>query len=95
MSRGARHLRSGDDGTAVGMEGFRFHDLRHTNATLAAASGAPLVALMARLGHASAAAAAAAAAAIRYQHKIEGQDEAVAEFVEEIGRSAARLKRSS
>ncbi len=45
---------------------------RDTNATLAAASGAPLPALIARLGHAS------AAAAIRYQHKIEGQDEAVA-----------------
>jgi integrase len=67
---------------AVGMEGFRFHDLRHTNATLAAASGAPLVALMARLGHAS------AAAAIRYQHKIEGQDESVAEFLESVGRAA-------
>ena len=47
---------------SVGMDGFRFHDLRHTNATLAASSGAPLRALMARLGHAS------AAAAIRYQH---------------------------
>lgn len=68
---------------AVGMDGFRFHDLRHTNATLAAASGAPLVALMGRLGHAS------AAAAIRYQHKIAGQDERVAEYLDGIGRSAA------
>lgn len=79
---------------AVGMEGFRFHDLRHTNATLAAASGAPLVAPMARLGHAS------APAAIRYQHKIEGQDEAVAEFLEGIGRAAipvesAEVRRTS
>jgi len=65
--------------SAVGMEGFRFHDLRHTNATLAAASGALLVALMARLGHAS------AAAANRYQHKIEGQDETVADFLELVG----------
>ncbi|HEV2121928.1 MAG TPA: site-specific integrase, partial [Chloroflexota bacterium] len=64
---------------AAGMEGFRFHDLRHTNATLAAASGAPLPALMARLGHAS------AAAAIRYQHRIEGQDEEVAEYLEAFG----------
>ena len=61
--------------------------MRHTNATLAAASGAPLVALMARLGHAS------AAAAIRYQHKIEGQDETVADFLELVGR-AAEPKRS-
>jgi hypothetical protein len=49
---------------AVGMKGF--HGLRHTNATLAAASDAPLAALMARLGHAS------AAAAIWYQHRMEG-----------------------
>ncbi len=35
----------------VGLEGLRFHDLRHTGATLAAATGAPLRALMARLGH--------------------------------------------
>ena len=39
------------------MTGFRFHDLRHTAATLAAASGTSLKALMARIGHASAAAA--------------------------------------
>jgi integrase len=65
---------------AVGMQGFRFHDLRHTNATLAAASGAPLAALMARLGHAS------AAAAIRYQHQVEGQDETVAAYLDDVGR---------
>jgi integrase len=75
------------------MEGFRFHDLRHRDATLAAASGAPLPVLMARLGHAS------AAAAIRYQHKIEGQDAAVAAFLDQIGRnatapSAAEVRRS-
>ena len=53
----------------------------HTNATLAAASGAPLPALMARLGHAS------AAAAIRYQHNVAGQDEAVATFLQEVWRT--------
>ncbi len=42
---------------AAGIEELRFHDLRHTHATLAAASGAPLRAVMHRLGHASAAAA--------------------------------------
>jgi hypothetical protein len=62
------------------MDRFRFHDLRHTNATLAAASAAPLPVLMARLGHAS------AAAAIRYQHAVDGQDEAVAEFLDEVAR---------
>lgn len=68
---------------AVGMKGFRFHDLRHTNATLAAESGASLRSLMARLGHAS------AAAAIRYQHKLEGQDAKIADFLDNIGRSAS------
>ena len=68
---------------AAGVESLRFHDLRHTSATLAAASGAPLRAVMHRLGHAS------AAAALRYQHRLEGQDKAVAEFLEVIGRTAA------
>ncbi len=67
---------------ATGMEGLRFHDLRHTNATLAAASGAPLRALMARLGHAS------SDAALRYQHRMAGQDEAIAEFLDTVGRAA-------
>ncbi len=63
----------------VGMTGFRFHDLRHTAATLAAASGATLKVLMARIGHAS------AAAALRYQHVIEGQDAAIVDFLERFG----------
>jgi integrase len=62
----------------AGVEGVRFHDLRHTNATLAAASGAPLRAVMHRLGHAS------AAAALRYQHRLEGQDDAIADFLDSI-----------
>jgi integrase len=61
---------------ATGVEGVRFHDLRHTNATLAAASGAPLRAVMHRLGHAS------AAAAMRYQHRVEGQDGSIAEYLD-------------
>lgn len=68
---------------SVGIEGVRFHDLRHTNATLAAASGAPLRAVMHRLGHAS------AAAALRYQHRLEGQDEAIASFLD---RTAAKAR---
>lgn len=39
--------------TEAGVSGLRFHDLRHTAATLAAASGTSLKALMARIGHAS------------------------------------------
>jgi integrase len=37
----------------VGMPGFRFHDLRHTGQTLAAATSATIKDLMRRLGHAS------------------------------------------
>ncbi|MEO5842791.1 MAG: site-specific integrase [Acidimicrobiales bacterium] len=66
----------------TGLEGLRFHDLRHTNATLAAASGAPLRALMTRLGHAS------SDAALRYQHRMAGQDEAIAAFLDTVGRAA-------
>jgi len=67
---------------AAGVTGLRFHDLRHTGTTLAAASGAPLRAVMHRLGHAS------AAAAIRYQHRVAGQDEAIADYLDRIGRAA-------
>ena len=63
----------------VGMTGFRFHDTRHTAATLAAASGASLKALMARIGHAS------ARAALRYQHVIDGQDADIVRYLERFG----------
>ncbi|MDQ3500917.1 MAG: site-specific integrase, partial [Actinomycetota bacterium] len=60
----------------VGVPELRFHDLRHTAATLAAASGTSLKALMARIGHSS------AAAALRYQHVIDGQDADIVRFLE-------------
>src|SRR5439155_1874654 len=63
----------------VGVSGLRFHDLRHTAATLAAASGTSLKALMARIGHAS------AAAALRYQHVIDGQDADIVRYLERFG----------
>jgi integrase len=56
----------------AGLPGLRFHDLRHTGATLAAATGAPLRAVMARMGHST------PAAALRYQHLIAGQDAEIA-----------------
>jgi integrase len=52
---------------------LRFHDLRHTGATLAAATGATLAELMARLGHST------PAAAMRYQHAAADRDRAIAE----------------
>ena len=51
----------------------------HTAATLAAASGTSLKALMVRIGHAS------AAAALRYQHVIDGQDADIVRYLERFG----------
>ena len=67
---------------AVGLDGLRFHDLRHTGATLAASTGAPLRTLMARLGHTT------PAAALRYQHVIGGQDADIAANLDYIARRA-------
>jgi integrase len=50
-----------------------FHDLRHTGATLAAATGATLAELMARLGHST------PNAAMLYQHATSDRDRAIAE----------------
>lgn len=51
---------------------LRFHDLRHIRAVFAAASGATLAELMARLGHST------VGAALRYQHAAAGRDAAIA-----------------
>lgn len=59
--------------TAAGRPDLRFHDLRHTGATLAAATGATLAELMTRLGHST------PAAALRYQHAAADRDRAIAE----------------
>jgi integrase len=76
--------------TRVGMDNFRFHDLRHTGQTLAAATGATLADLMRRLGHSS------PAAANRYLHAVAGRDEAIAEALSVLAQhgDAAKLPRS-
>jgi integrase len=58
--------------TAAGVEGLRFHDLRHSAATLALAAGANTRELMERMGHTS------PAVALRYQHVMAGRDQAIA-----------------
>jgi integrase len=58
--------------TKVGMNDFRFHDLRHTGQTLAAATSATLADLEKRLGHSS------DSAASRYMHYVEGKDRDIA-----------------
>ena len=57
---------------------LRFHDLRHTGAVLAAATGATLAELMARLGHST------VSAALRYQHAAEDRDKAIAAALSEL-----------
>jgi integrase len=57
---------------------LRFHDLRHTGATLAAQTGATLAELMVRIGHST------PAAAMRYQHAAHGRDKAIAEAMSKL-----------
>lgn len=63
---------------AAGRPDLRFHDLRHSGAVLAAATGATLAELMARLGHST------PAAAMRYQHAAQGRDKAIAAKLSEL-----------
>jgi integrase len=58
---------------AAGRPDLRWHDLRHTGATLAAATGATLSELMSRLGHST------VGAAMRYQHAAADRDRVIAE----------------
>jgi integrase len=57
---------------------LRWHDLRHTGATLAAQSGATLAELMSRLGHST------PQAAMRYQHAAQGRDAAIAQRMSKL-----------
>ncbi len=57
---------------AAGRQDLRWHDLRHTGATLAAQAGATLAELMNRLGHST------VGAALIYQHTAAGRDAEIA-----------------
>jgi integrase len=57
----------------AGRPDLRFYDLRHTGATLSAATGATMAELMHRLGHAT------SHAAMMYQHATEDRDAALAQ----------------
>lgn len=72
----------------VGLEGFHFHDLRHTGNTLAAATGASTKELMSRMGHAS------PRAALIYQHATQDRDAAIAAALSDvIGEATSSGKR--
>jgi integrase len=62
---------------SVGADGLHFHDLRHTGNTFAAASGAGLRDLMARMGHNS------EQAAMIYQHEARGADKAITSAIDQ------------
>jgi integrase len=70
---------------AAGVEELRFHDLRHSAATLALAAGANTRELMERMGHTS------PAVALRYQHVMAGRDQAIAAALDELVEAAANL----
>mgnify|MGYP005994415269 FL=1 len=71
---------------AIGRDDLRFHDLRHTGNTLAAATGASTKELMTRMGHSS------MAAALRYQHATDDRDRAIADALGEVMASASVQK---
>ena len=62
----------------TGVTGFRFHDLRHVAGTTAASSGAPLKALMHRLGHST------PEAALIYQHAVKDDEVVIARHIDEV-----------
>ncbi|MCU1667934.1 MAG: Phage integrase [Blastococcus sp.] len=70
---------------AVGLPPVRPHELRHTGATLAAATGASTKELMRRLGHSS------AAAALIYQHAADERDSQIARALDAMIGTASAL----
>lgn len=62
----------------AGRPDLRWHDLRHTGAVLAAATGASLAELMGRLGHST------PGAALRYQHAAQGRDAEIARKLSQL-----------
>jgi integrase len=62
----------------AGRDDLRWHDLRHSGAVLAAATGATLAELMGRLGHST------PTAALRYQHIAQGRDREIAALLSKL-----------
>jgi integrase len=63
---------------SIGRDDLRWHDLRHSGAVLAAATGASLAELMGRLGHST------PGAALRYQHVAAGRDREIAALLSKL-----------
>lgn len=65
----------------VGRPDLRWHDLRHSGAVLAAATGASLAELMERLGHST------PQAALRYQHAARGRGREIAALLSKLAQT--------
>lgn len=63
---------------AAGLAEVRFHDLRHTGATIAEQTGATLKELMRRIGHST------EKAALNYQHAAAGRDQEIASALDKL-----------
>lgn len=72
--------RRGPSPSAVGLDGLRFHDLRHTHAALLIAQGEHPKTIQSRLGHAS-----ISTTLDVYGHLFEGLDEAAAGRLNDLG----------
>lgn len=71
---------------AAGRDDLRWHDLRHTGATLAAQTGASIRDIQHRLGHST------IAAAIGYQHTSPERDREIAERLSEIASAPSNVR---
>lgn len=73
----------------LGLEGIRFHDLRHTAGTLAAVAGATTRELMERMGHTT------PGVALRYQHVMADRQAALAAALDGLTRQAAPRRKGT
>ena len=69
---------------SAGRPDLRFHDLRHTGLTMAAATGATLAELMARAGHST------VGAALKYQHAAQSRDREIAALLSKLAEDKIR-----
>lgn len=76
--------------TALGLDGLRFHDLRHTAVALAISQGAHPKALQERMGHSS-----VTVTLDRYGHLYEGLDGPIADGLDDLLRSSRGLLAAS
>jgi len=78
MNRSSLYHRYNEARAVAGREDLTFHGLRHTGAVLAAATGATVAELMARLGHST------PSMAMRYQHAAQDRDRAIADALSKL-----------